>query len=30
VNHPTLIDPDYATVNRYGLHAYPTLYVLDR
>ena len=30
VTHPTLIDPSFATVNRYGAGSYPTLYVLDR
>lgn len=29
VTHPTLIDPTFATVNRYGASHYPTLYVLD-
>lgn len=26
---PTLIDPSFATVNRYGVQTYPTLYVVD-
>ena len=29
VKHPTLIDPTFATVNRYGANAYPMLYVID-
>jgi thiol-disulfide isomerase/thioredoxin len=27
---PILIDPPFATVNRYGVNGYPTIYVLDR
>ncbi len=30
VQHPTLIDPTFATVNKYNASSYPTLYVLDR
>jgi peroxiredoxin len=30
VKHPTLIDPTFATVNKYGASSYPTLYVLDK
>ena len=30
VAHPILIDPTFATVNRYGANGYPTIYVLDR
>jgi thiol-disulfide isomerase/thioredoxin len=30
VAHPILIDPTFATVNRYGVNGYPTIYVLDR
>lgn len=29
VTHPILIDPAFATVNRYGAGSYPTFYVLD-
>ncbi len=29
VAHPTLIDPTFATVNRYGANAYPMIYVID-
>ena len=29
VQHPTLIDPSFATVNRYGASTYPTIYVID-
>jgi cytochrome c biogenesis protein CcmG/thiol:disulfide interchange protein DsbE len=30
VAHPMVIDPSFATVNRYGVSGYPTIYVLDR
>jgi hypothetical protein len=30
VSYPMLIDPNFATVNRYGANGYPTLYVIDR
>ena len=30
VANPILIDPTFATVNRYGVNGYPTIYVLDR
>jgi thiol-disulfide isomerase/thioredoxin len=30
VAHPILIDSTFATVNRYGVTGYPTIYVLDR
>jgi thiol-disulfide isomerase/thioredoxin len=30
VAQPILIDPTFATVNRYGVNGYPTIYVLDR
>jgi thiol-disulfide isomerase/thioredoxin len=30
VAHPILIDPTFATVNRYGVNGYPTIYVLGR
>ncbi|MGH2410370.1 MAG: TlpA disulfide reductase family protein, partial [Chloroflexota bacterium] len=30
VQHPTLIDPTFATVNTYNATSYPTLYVVDR
>jgi peroxiredoxin len=30
VTHPTLIDPTFATVNKYGASSYPTLYILDK
>jgi peroxiredoxin len=30
VKHPTVIDPTFATVNKYGASSYPTLYVLDK
>jgi len=30
VKHPTLIDPTFATVNKFGASSYPTLYVLDK
>ena len=30
VTHLTLIDPTFATVNKYGASSYPTLYVLDK
>ncbi len=26
---PILIDPTFATVNRYGAGSYPTIYILD-
>lgn len=29
VTHPSLIDPNFSTVNRYGAYQYPTLYVID-
>lgn len=29
VQYPTLIDPSFATVNRYGASSYPTIYVID-
>lgn len=29
VTHPTLIDPTFGTVNRYGAGSYPTMYVID-
>lgn len=29
VNHPILIDPRFATVNRYGVYSYSTIFVLD-
>lgn len=29
VQHPQLIDPSFATVNRYGISAYPGLYVIN-
>jgi thiol-disulfide isomerase/thioredoxin len=30
VTNPILTDPTFATVNRYGVNGYPTIYVLDR
>lgn len=30
VKHPTLIDPNFSTVNTYGVSSYPTIYVLDK
>ena len=30
VANPILIDPTFATVNRYGVNGYPTIYLLDR
>jgi peroxiredoxin len=30
VKHPTLIDPNFSTVNAYGVSSYPTIYVLDK
>jgi peroxiredoxin len=30
VHHPQLIDPPFATVNRYGVGSYPGLYLLDK
>jgi len=30
VAHPMLIDPDFTTVNKYGVQGYPTIYVLDK
>jgi peroxiredoxin len=30
VHHPQLIDPNFTTVNRYGVGTYPGLYVLDK
>ncbi len=30
VKHLTLIDPTFATVNKYNANSYPTLYVVDR
>jgi thiol-disulfide isomerase/thioredoxin len=29
VSHPMLIDPNFATVNRYGASSYPTIYTID-
>jgi thiol-disulfide isomerase/thioredoxin len=29
VNHPFLYDPTFATVNHYGVHSYPTIYIVD-
>ena len=29
VRHPQLIDPNFATVNRYGIGSYPGVYVVD-
>jgi peroxiredoxin len=29
VQHPQLIDPSFAVVNQYGIHAYPGLYVIN-
>lgn len=29
LHRPILIDPHFATVNRYGAYSYPTIYVLD-
>lgn len=29
VRHPQLIDPQFGTVNRYGINAYPGMYVVD-
>jgi thiol-disulfide isomerase/thioredoxin len=29
-NYPLLIDPEFATVNRYGAQGYPTIYLIDR
>jgi peroxiredoxin len=29
VKHPQLIDPQFQTVNRYGIYGYPGLYVVD-
>jgi peroxiredoxin len=30
VHYPQLIDPTFAVVNRYGINAYPGLYVIDK
>jgi peroxiredoxin len=30
VRHPQLVDPTFATVNRYGISAYPGLYVVSK
>ena len=30
VRHPQVIDPNFATVNRYGIGSYPGLYVVDK
>ncbi len=30
VQHPMLIDPDFAQTNQYGAGSYPTIYVLDK
>jgi peroxiredoxin len=30
VRHPQLIDPNFATVNRYGIGSYPGLYLVDK
>ena len=30
VQHPTLVDKHWTTVNAYGANSYPTLYVLDK
>jgi peroxiredoxin len=29
VQHPQLVDPQFQTVNKYGINAYPGLYVVD-
>ncbi len=30
VQHPILIDPDFTTVNQYGVSGYPSIYILDK